>query len=96
MLSNVVLTTKQLAERWECKNQQIYERVDNGTLKTIKHLPKHRFSVAYIEEIERADCDPLSPMERRRLEMRIVTLEKQLEEKDKVIKGMVNLAKTAV
>ena len=90
-MSLQVLTTKQLSERWECSEQAIRDRVEAGTLKPLKNLPRHRFSVSYIEEIENSQCDPLSPMEKRKLLNRIKGLEEKLEYKEKIISSIESL-----
>lgn len=84
-MSDYILTTKQLAMRWECSEQAIRDRINNRTLKPLKNLPNYRFSVSYIEEIEAAQCDPLSPIERRKLLHKIEGLEKKVEEKNEII-----------
>lgn len=91
-MSEHILTTKQLAERWECNEQAIRDRVNSGKLKPLKNLPANRFSVSYIEEIEQSQCDPLSPVEKRRLLNKIEGLEKELEYSKNVLISIDNLA----
>lgn len=81
-MSEHILTTKQLAERWECSEQAIRELISSRKIKPLENLPKYRFSVSYIEEIEKAQCDPLSAVEKRRLLNKIEGLEKTIKEKD--------------
>ncbi len=80
-----VLTVPQLAERWQCTRQQIYSMIDQHRIKPIENLPKHRFSIEYIKELETVGVDPLSPFERKKLERTIDGLEKRLEEKERLL-----------
>lgn len=76
MENKPVLTLKDLAKRWNCSENSLRKRVNSGELKYIKQAPIYRFSLAYIQELEEADCDWMSPLERRRLEKE-VEVEKQ-------------------
>ena len=87
-----ILTTQQLADRWKCTTQNITEKCRAGELHYIKEAPKYRFSEQYIREIEERDLNPLSPMERRRLEKQIENLKEQLSEKDRYINQFRSLA----
>ena len=80
-----VLTTKELAERWKCDTNTITEMVRTGKLKAIEGAPKYRFGVRYIQEYEDADCNPLSPLERRRLEKEIASLNELVKKKDSIL-----------
>lgn len=88
----MILTTKELAERWDCTTQAITERCREGTLHYIKNAPKYRFSLEYIKEIEEVDLNPLSPFQRRRLEKEIENLKKIIAEKDNYIREFKSLA----
>lgn len=87
-MSDYILTTKQLAERWECSEQAIRELIASKKIKPLENLPKYRFSVNYIEEIEKAQCDPLSAVEKRRLLNKIEGLEKAIKEKDRQLESI--------
>ena len=78
-MSDVVLNASQLAKRWKCSSSTISALIEEGKIKPCKALPKHRFYLRYIEELEVQGLDdPLSPMERRRLQAKIESLEKTI------------------
>lgn len=87
-MSEHILTTKQLAERWECSEQAIRELISIRKIKPLENLPKYRFSVSYIKEIEQSQCDPLSAVEKRRLLNKIEGLEKAIKEKDRQLESI--------
>ena len=88
----MILTTKDLANRWNCTPQNITEKCRAGELHYIKEAPKYRFSLDYILEIEQRDLNPLSPFARRKLESEIERLKKLLNEKDDYIRQFRSLA----
>lgn len=73
-----VLTVSELAKRWKCDDDSIRRYERNGRIKRAEDIPGVKFSVSLIEQIENKWDDPLSPLERRRLE-------KTIENKDKII-----------
>lgn len=81
----MIITTKELAKRWQCSEQHIREQCNTGKLNYIKTAPKYRFNLNYIEQIENEDLNPLSRMERLRLEKEIDRLNKIIEERDSYI-----------
>lgn len=78
-MSKTLFTRKDLMERWGVSYQSIINYENNGTL---TRNPNFENPMYYLEEISKIESlhevDPLSPLERRRLE-------KAIEEKDKKI-----------
>lgn len=76
-----VLTTSELAKRWKCDESSIQRYERDGRIRRAEDIPGVKFSVALIEQMENKWDDPLSPLERRRLE-------KLLKQKDETIKEL--------
>ena len=74
-----VLTQKELAERWGLTPKAITDYRNVGILQTIKGLPVIRFSLEYIQELEGTTLERFSPLERKKMEMRIEELKTENE-----------------
>lgn len=77
-MEQTLFSRKQLAERWGFSSTKVLEKYESeGIIKRVQGLPCPRYSIIEIEKIENLgqDIDPLSPLERRRLERRISELE---------------------
>lgn len=72
---------KLLAKRWVCSDTAIRDREKAGLLKRCEGVPGVCYTGASVAEREgcAGNQNPMSPFERRKLEMRIRELEKQLE-----------------
>lgn len=72
---------KLLAKRWVCSDTAIRDREKAGLLKQCEGVPGVCYTGASVAEREgcAGNQNPMSPFERRKLEMRIRELEKQLE-----------------
>lgn len=80
-MEQILLSRQDLAKRWGFNSTKVIENYElSGIIKRIPSLLTPRYSLHQIEEIENAglDLNPLSPVERRRLERRIEDLEKEL------------------
>jgi hypothetical protein len=79
---NQTLFSKQdLAKRWGFSSTKVIENYEqNGIIKRVPKLPTPRYSIYEIEKVEAIgmDINPLSPLERRRLEKKVDSLEKEL------------------
>ena len=82
-----LLSPTSLAKRWDYTPATISNFEKDGIITRIPNLPSPRYS---IEEIERIECiglniNPMSPLERKRLEKKIEQLEKEKENLYKMI-----------
>lgn len=76
-----LLSRQDIARRWGFSSVKVIENYElSGIIKRVPNLPTPRYSLSQIEEIENAglDLNPLSPVERKRLEKRIEYLEREL------------------
>ncbi len=95
-MAQALLSRQDLAKRWgftDTKVIQTYE--NNGIIKRVPGISVPRYSIIQIEELETAglDLNPLSPIEKRRLENKIKELEEKVnyyEEKISNIKIMLS------
>lgn len=89
-----LLSRQELADRWSLTTRTIIEYEQTGIIKRVPKLQVPRYPLRQIEEIENAglDLNPLSPVERRRLERDIKRLE---QEKEELIKK-INMVKVAI
>lgn len=66
-----LLTTKDLAERWQVSERTINDYKSQGIITPVKGLPCIRYNSEYISELEGAKLEKLSPLERRKLEREV-------------------------
>ncbi|MEG0668527.1 MAG: transcription factor [Clostridium sp.] len=80
-MEKTLLSRKTLSERWDFTSTKVIENYEtDGIITRVPSLPTPRYSVDEIMKIETiGNMNPLSPLERRRLENRINKLEKELE-----------------
>ena len=81
-MEQILYSRKQLAERWGYDTTKVIEAMERkGVLTPIPKFDGVRYHVEQIESIEAEglEISPLSPLERRRLEKRIESLEKENE-----------------
>lgn len=74
-----LLTTKDLAKRWQVAERTINEYKAQGIIVPVKGIPCVRYNPQYIAELEGIKLEKFSPIERRRLER---DLEEALRERD--------------
>jgi len=93
-MKQILLSRQDLAARWNLNARTIIEYELNGVIKRVPKLQVPRYAISQIEEIENAglDINPLSPIERKRLERRIL----ELEEKVNHYEEKINSAKMAL
>lgn len=80
-MGQALLSRQDLAKRWGFSSTKVIENYElNGIIKRVPGLPTPRYALSQIEEIEEAglELNPLSPLERRRLEKKVEDLEKEL------------------
>ncbi|GAA0678850.1 transcription factor [Clostridium cadaveris] len=71
----VLISRQMLAERWSLTPQAILNYENEGVITRNPHIPTPRYSLSEILKIEDVKSNPMSPLERRRLENRIKELE---------------------
>lgn len=76
-----LLSRQSLADRWDFTSTKVIEKYEQqGVITRIPNLPSPRYSLEEIIRIETiGELNPLSPIERKKFEMRIVKLEKEIE-----------------
>lgn len=88
-MEKALISRKSLAERWDYDSTRaIVDLEQEGIITRIPEISSPRYSMEEILKIENLgrEANPLSPLERRRLERRIEELEKELSlYKEKVI-----------
>ena len=80
-MQQTLLSRQDLAKRWGFNSTKVIENYElNGIIRRVPELPTPWYSLYEIEklEMEGTDLNPLSPLERRKLERRIGELEKEL------------------
>jgi hypothetical protein len=80
-MEQTLLSRQDLAKRWGFNSTKVIENYElSGIIKRVPNLPTPRYSIYEIEKLEMVgqDLNPLSPLERRRLEKKVDDLEKEL------------------
>jgi hypothetical protein len=80
-MEQILLSRQDLAFRWGFSSTKVIENYESsGIIKRVHGIPTPRYSLYQIEKLESIgeDINPLSPIERRRLEKRIEQLENEL------------------
>ncbi|WP_294405736.1 transcription factor [uncultured Clostridium sp.] len=93
-MGKTLFSRKDLMERWGVSYQSIVNYENNGTL---TRNPYFESPMYYLEEVLKieslnGDINPLSPLEKRRLEKRIQDLEKERD----LLKGKVDIIKATL
>ncbi len=82
-LEKVLISRKSLAERWDFSTQSILKYEQDGVLTRNPNFGVPRYYMEEIIKIESlGEVNPLSPLERRKLEKRI----KDLEDENSILK----------
>lgn len=87
-MEQTLISRQNLAKRWNYESTKPIEAFEKaGVLRRVPLPNSIRYSVEEIEQIENLgqDINPLSPLERKRLDNRIELLEKENEELKKII-----------
>lgn len=80
-MEKALISRKSLAERWDYDSTRaIVDMEQEGIITRIPEVSSPRYSMEEILRIENLgkEINPLSPMERKRLEKKIESLEKEL------------------
>lgn len=89
-----LLTTKDLAERWQVSTTTVNRWVDDGVIPPVKGLPSKRFRLEDVLKLEGTEIGKLSPLERKRLLKEIKGLKetnRELKKENEELKDYVKL-----
>lgn len=82
---NKLLTKKDLAEHWQVSPQTIDNYIADGVVSPIKAIPSVRFNPQLIAKLEGTELNPMSPLERRRLERELSGWRARAEKAEKAL-----------
>lgn len=77
-MEQTLLSRESLATRWDLTTRTIINYELDGVITRNPKIPVPRYNMQEILILEGTELNPLSPLERRRLEKRIEELEKEL------------------
>ena len=92
-MEQVLLSRDDLATRWNTSVKSIQRYEEVGIITRVPKLPVPRYNIAEILKLEGTELNPLSPLERRRLESKIRDLEKEklhYQEQINIIRQTIN------
>ena len=75
-MEQTMISRETLAKRWELTTRTVINYELDGVITRNPNIPVPRYSMSEVLKLEGADLNPLSPLERRRLEKRIEDLKK--------------------
>lgn len=84
MENEKLLTKKELAARWQVTTTAINNWIRDGALSPCKVPGDTRFSLQYITKLEGTEINPMSPLERRRLEHELKETKEKLNYYEKL------------
>lgn len=85
-MSYILLTQKDLAERWQVSVKAIESYRQQGIITPVDSIPSIRFNPQHIAELEGTKLERFSPLERRRMEREL----EQLKEENKKLKDILS------
>lgn len=79
---DTVFTTKELAARWKCHENAIRAKEDAGLLHRLVNLPGVKYSAEEVVQLEclGKDAEGLTAWERRKMELEIRDLKRQVKD----------------
>jgi len=75
----VLISRETLAKRWEITTRTVINYEQEGLLTRNPNVPVPRYNLEEIMRLEGTELNPLSPIERRRLERAIEERDKKIE-----------------
>lgn len=75
-MEKTLIDRKELALRWGVTTKTIEKYEQQGIINRLPEFDSPRYSIQEVRKIERIEDNPLSPLERRRLEKEIDELKK--------------------
>ncbi|MEG1009560.1 MAG: histidine kinase [Clostridia bacterium] len=86
-----LLSVKDLANRWQKDEGTIRRYVREGILTPCKGVPGMMFTPLYIANLEGVKLERFSPIEKRRLENKVLELEKVIELQSEQLEKIIDL-----
>lgn len=77
-MEQTMISRETLAKRWDLTTRTVINYELEGVITRNPNIPVPRYNMQEILKLEGADLNPLSPLERRRLEKKVDDLEKEL------------------
>ncbi|NFG01733.1 histidine kinase [Clostridium sporogenes] len=84
-MDNKLLTQKDLAERWQVSIKAIESYRQQGIITPVEGLPSIRFNPQHIAELEGTKLERFSPLERRRMEREMESLNQENEKLKRIL-----------
>lgn len=78
-----LLTKQDLAKRWDVTTVTIDRWVNDGVISPVKGIPSIRFNPEHVAKLEGTEISRLSPLERKKLEKEVASLEDKIKELEK-------------
>lgn len=91
-MEQVLISRETLAKRWDVTTRTVINYEQEGLITRNPNVPVPRYNLEEIMRLEGTELNPLSPLERRRLEKKIRDLEKERD----MLKGKVDIIKAAL
>lgn len=73
----VLISRETLAKRWEVSVSTINKYEVDGVIQRVPNIPSPRYNLKDIQKLEGSDFNPMSPLERKRLNIEIQTLSEE-------------------
>jgi len=77
-MEQTMISRETLAKRWDLTTRTVINYELEGVITRNPNIPVPRYSINEILKLEGAELNPLSPLERRRLDKEIEDLKKEL------------------
>lgn len=77
-MEQIMISRETLAKRWDLTTRTVINYEIDGIITRNPNIPVPRYNMQEILKLEGSDLNPLSPLERRRLEKKVEDLEKEL------------------
>lgn len=91
-MEQILLSREDLAQRWNVSTRCIQRYEEDGIITRVSKLPTPRYNINHIIKLEGTELEPLSPLERRRMQQ-------EIKDKDIIIKKLteqLNIVRQAV
>lgn len=95
-MNNMLLTKKDLAERWQVSTVTIDRWINDGIISPVKGLPSKRFNLEHVLKLEGTEISKMSPLERKRLLKEIEGLKLQIQELERENERLKNYVRTVI
>ena len=87
-MADKLFTQQDIAKRWQVSVRAIENWRKDGTIQPSKGIPVIRFTEQHILELEGVKLDRMSPLERKKLELKIETLQLENQKLKEIISNI--------